>query len=284
MVYISPWGNPSSQLSPLLRGDGGGKAPARMSPCRTVRGVFSKKTREVGFGKIGSLRDSTTCRPVSALSTVLGWSQVAGGGWLEAGGWRQVNGWSDGTVAGGGDGWSQVAGGREQAGGCRQLAVAGGWEGEVAGGWLQVGGGWLEDGRLESRLVAGGRWLDAAEEGGSWLEKSGRREVAGGWLQVAGGWLEDGSRLVAGGSGWRRDGWRKVAGGWEGEVAGGCLQVGRGVAGWLEWCWVAVWLVWWGFGIAYRYRTEPKLRNTGNTYTAKYRIRIGIDRTARLQP
>ena len=44
-----------------------------MSPCRTVRRVFSKKTREVGFGRIGSLRDSTTCRPVSALSTVLGW-------------------------------------------------------------------------------------------------------------------------------------------------------------------------------------------------------------------
>ena len=38
------------------------------------------------------------------------------------------------------------------------------------------------------------------------------------------------------------------------------------------------------FGMAYRYRTEPKLRNTGNTYTAKCRIRIGIDRTARLQP
>ena len=39
-----------------------------------------------------------------------------------------------------------------------------------------------------------------------------------------------------------------------------------------------------GFGIAYRYRTESKLRNTGNTSTAKCRIRIGIDRTARLQP
>ena len=44
-----------------------------------------------------------------------------------------------------------------------------------------------------------------------------------------------------------------------------------------------VWLVWWVFGIAYRYRTEPKLRNTGNTYTAKHRIHIGIDRTTRLQ-
>ena len=42
--------------------------------------------------------------------------------------------------------------------------------------------------------------------------------------------------------------------------------------------------MWRVFGIAYRHRTEPKLRNTGNTYIAKYRIRIGIDRTARLQP
>ena len=36
-----------------------------------------------------------------------------------------------------------------------------------------------------------------------------------------------------------------------------------------------------GLGMAYRYRTEPKRRNTGNTQSAKYRI---IDRTARLQP
>ena len=45
-----------------------------------------------------------------------------------------------------------------------------------------------------------------------------------------------------------------------------------------------VWLVSCVFGMAYRYRTEPKLRNIGNTYTARHRIRIGIDRTARLQP
>ena len=57
-------------------------------------------------------------------------------------------------------------------------------------------------------------------------------------------------------------GWRQVAG----------VAVGLAVAG----------LV--GFGMAYRCRTEPKLRNTGNTSTAKYRTRIGIDRTARLQP
>ena len=143
---------------------------------------------------------------------------MAGARWLEAGGGR-------------------VAGGR--------------W---LEGGWRQVAGGWLEEwegGWLESRMVAGGSWLDAAEE-------------AGGWRQVAGGrWLEAGG----GGSGWR------VAAGWLGgwlEVAG--MVLGGGVAG----------LV--GFGIAYRYRTEPKLRNTGNTYTAKYRIRIGIDGTARLQP
>ena len=30
--------------------------------------------------------------------------------------------------------------------------------------------------------------------------------------------------------------------------------------------------------------TEPTLRNTGNTYTAKHRMHIGIDRTARTQP
>ena len=118
--------------------------------------------------------------------------------------------------------------------------MAGGrwWE----GGWRQVAGGWLEEweGWVAREQAGGWRWLDAAEEGGRWLE-------AGGWR-------------VGGGGGWR------VAAGVAGMVLGG------GVAG----------LV--GFGIAYRYRTEPKLHNTGNTYTAKYRIRIGIDRTARLQP
>ena len=85
-------------------------------------------------------------------------------------------------------------------------------------------------------------------------------EQAGGWRQ--GRWLEGGrGRWLEGGCRW--------VGGWL-EVAG--MVLGGGVAG----------LV--GFGIAYRYRTEPKLRNTGNTFTAKYRIRIGIDRTARLQP
>ena len=63
-----------------------------------------------------------------------------------------------------------------------------------------------------------------------------------------------------------------------GVVAGGWWQENGGVSG------GRVWLVWWAFGMAYRYRTEPKLCNTGNTYTAKHRIRIGIDRTARLQP
>ena len=86
--------------------------------------------------------------------------------------------------------------------------------------------------------------------GGRWLEAGGWRQVAGGGRLEAGGWLEAGGR------------WLEVAG----------VAVGLAVAG----------LV--GFGIAYRYRTEPKLRNTGNTSTAKYRIRIGIDRTARLQP
>ena len=60
----------------------------------------------------------------------------------------------------------------------------------------------------------------------------------------------------------------------------GCVAGVAGVVG-------VVWLVclmWWVFGMAYRYRTEPKLRNTGNTHTAKHRICIGIDRTARLQP
>ena len=72
-------------------------------------------------------------------------------------------------------------------------------------------------------------------------------------------------------------------------VAGGWLARGWVVGGWLEdscrrmLVWL-VWLVWCVFGMAYRYRTEPNLRNTGNTYTAKHRIRIGIDRTARLEP
>ena len=89
--------------------------------------------------------------------------------------------------------------------------------------------------------------------GGRWLE-------AGGWRQVVGArWLEWWLEVVAGGW-WQENG--GVAG-----VAGGL-----------------VWLVWWVFGMAYRYRTEPKLGNTGNTYTAKHSIRIGIDRTARLQP
>ena len=68
--------------------------------------------------------------------------------------------------------------------------------------------------------------------------------------------------VVAGGGGWR-----VVAGEW-----------------WCGWRGGLLWLVWWVFGMACRYRTEPKLRNTGNTYTAKHRIRIGIDRTARLEP
>ena len=112
----------------------------------------------------------------------------------------------------------------------------------------------------------------------------------GGWLEQWKGWVAGeqagGWRQVAGRSKQRREagGWRQVAGGWEGEVAGGWL---RWVGGWLEVAGMVLGggvagLV--GFGIAYRYRTEPKLRNTGNTYTAKYRIRVGIDRTARLQP
>ena len=60
---------------------------------------------------------------------------------------------------------------------------------------------------------------------------------------------------------------------------------GQRLAGRLGWRhWWGMWLVWRVFGMAHRYRTEPKLHNTGNTYTTKYRIRIGIDRTARLQP
>ena len=119
------------------------------------------------------------------------------------------------------------------------------------GGWLEAGGWRVAGGvggvggwRAGWWLEAGG--LHAAEEGGRWLEKSGWRG--------RGRWLEGGCRWVRG--------WLEVAG----------MVLGGGVAG----------LV--GFGIVYRYRTEPKLRNTGNTYTAKYRIRIGIDRTARLQP
>ena len=55
-------------------------------------------------------------------------------------------------------------------------------------------------------------------------------------------------------------------GGWW--VAGGQLELGGWrVAG--EW-----WCGWSSgyFGMAYRYRTEPKLRNTGYTYTANHRI------------
>ena len=110
-------------------------------------------------------------------------------------------------------------------------------------------GGWVAGGG-GWRQVAGGRWLEVV---GWWL-------WGGGWRQVVGGrWLEWWLELVAGGW-WHENG--GVAG-----VAGGL-----------------VWLVWWVFGMAYRYRTEPKLGNTGNTYTAKHSIRIGIDRTARLQP
>ena len=83
--------------------------------------------------------------------------------------------------------------------------------------------------------------------GGRWLE-------AGGWRQVVGArWLEWWLEVVAGGW-WQENG--GVAG-----VAGGLV------------CWSGGYLVW-------RIATEPKLRNTGNTYTAKHRIRIGIDRTA----
>ena len=86
------------------------------------------------------------------------------------------------------------------------------------------------------------------------------------------GGREGGEEGRGGGQG-RRARMEVVAGGWWQENGGVA-----GVAGGL------VWLVWWVFGMAYRYRTEPKLRNTGNTYAAKHRIRIGIDRTARLQP
>ena len=57
-------------------------------------------------------------------------------------------------------------------------------------------------------------------------------------------------------------------------VAGGWLARSWAVGRWLEdscrrmVVWL-VWLVWCVFGMAYRYRTEPKLRNLGNTYTAK---------------
>ena len=72
---------------------------------------------------------------------------------------------------------------------------------------------------------------------------------------------------------------------WRGLVAGMAGVVGvAGVAGVAGVGWGVVCLVWQVFGIAYRYRTEPKLRSTGNTYAATHCIRIGIDRTARLQP
>ena len=104
------------------------------------------------------------------------------------------------------------------------------------------------------RVVAGARWLRWLEAGGGRV--AGGRWLEGGWRSGRGGWLE--SRLVAGG-GWtqrRREagGWRQVAGGWEGEVAGGWLQV------WLEWCWVAVWLVWWDSVL--RIATEPNRNST----------------------
>ena len=88
--------------------------------------------------------------------------------------------------------------------------------------------------KVNGSLVAGGRWLELdgwrQVAGGRWLEAGGCRQVAGGrWLVVGGWWLEGcGRRMV-------------------------------------------VWLVgWYGRsiqGMAYRYRTEPKLRNTGNRYT-----------------
>ena len=77
------------------------------------------------------------------------------------------------------------------------------------------------------------------------------------------------------------DGWPKR--GWwvAGEELGGWWVTGDNCRRMVAWL---VWLVSCVFGMAYRYRTEPKLRNIGNTYTARHRIRIGIDRTARLQP
>ena len=70
--------------------------------------------------------------------------------------------------------------------------------------------------------------------GGRWLEVGGWRQVAGGrWLELDG--LAGGRWLEAG----------VVAGGWWQENGGVA-----GVAGGL------VWLVWWVFGMAYRYRTE----------------------------
>ena len=78
--------------------------------------------------------------------------------------------------------------------------------------------------------------------------------------------------------GWPKRGWRVAGeglGGWW--VAGGQLQENARVAGVAGL--VRVW-----YGVSLPNRTEPNLRNTGNTYTAKHRIRIGIDRTARLEP
>ena len=110
-----------------------------------------------------------------------------------------------------------------------------------------------------SSLVQAGGWRPVAEAAEAWI---------GGWSYLA-GWKARGCRQVVGAR-WLEWWLEVVVAGENGGVAG--------VAGGL------VWLVWWVFGMAYRYRTEPKLRNTGNTHTAKHRICIGIDRTARLQP
>ena len=91
--------------------------------------------------------------------------------------------------------------------------------------------------------------------------------VLGRWAGGLGLELEragEGARACLGLEGWRAGGLGRGRNG--GQLAGG-------LEGWRSGCW---W-VWRVFGM-------PKLRNTGNTYTAKYRIRIGIDRTARLQP
>ena len=75
------------------------------------------------------------------------------------------------------------------------------------------------------------------EAGGS--EASGWRQVAGGWRQVAP------PPCQVAGARWLEWWLEVVAGGWWQENGGVA-----GVAGGL------VWLVWWVFGMAYRYRTE----------------------------